>query len=293
LRAHVSIELISEKKIVIEASDFQIKEQFPLGKEIKLEKNSPIFPIFKCCQLMVKKFNINSGMKLRIWSEIPPSAGLGSSAAISVATVKAIESVFVLNLTNEEISSNAYEIEKLVHFKPSGIDNHICTHGGCMIYLKGKFEKIEIPKNLPFIICNSQISRNTGTLVEKVANLHEMFPYVTNKIFETIDQISLNALAALKSGDLKKLGILFNLNQGLLDALGVSTPELSKLITIARENGAHGSKLTGAGGGGCIIAVSPPDKQDNIIIELKKSDAAPFTTKFSQDGVRLDSKDMP
>ncbi|NVM02421.1 MAG: mevalonate kinase [Candidatus Helarchaeota archaeon] len=290
LRAYTSIEIIPDKKIDIEAMDYQLHKEFPYIAEIKLDKKLvPLKPIVKCCQMMINKFKLNKGMKLRIWSEIPPSAGLGSSAAVFVATVKAIETAFDLNLTNDEISQMAFDVEKIVHTKPSGIDNFICTHGGCIQYSKSEeIKRVELPKNFPLIICNSEKPRNTGILVEKVAKLHKNFPRITKKIFDAINLLSMNALESLKKGDLVKLGEIFNLNQGLLEALGVSTSLLSQFINIAREKGAYGAKLTGAGGGGCIIAISPPAKQINIISALKKIGGVPILTEFAKDGVKVE-----
>ncbi|MFX1451712.1 MAG: mevalonate kinase [Promethearchaeota archaeon] len=289
LRAYTTIELILEKKIEIEAKDYKLHKEFPYLTEIKQDSNLiSLKPILHCCHMMINKFKLNKGMKLKIWSEIPPSAGLGSSAAVFVATIKAIETVFNLNLTNNEISQLAFEVEKTVHTNPSGIDNFICTHGGCIQYSKNeKIKRVELPKNFPLLICNSEKPRNTGILVEKVAKLHKDFPNVTEKIFDAIDLLAIKALDSLKSGDLIKLGEIFNLNQGLLESLGVSTSLISQLINIARDNGAYGSKITGAGGGGCIIALAPPNKQKNIINSLKEIGGVPILTEFSQDGVKV------
>jgi len=291
LRAHVSVNLLSEKKILIDAVDFKLKKEFPFLKDVKFEQHYlPLMPILKCCNLLIRKFNLNQGIKLKIWSEIPPSAGLGSSAAVSVATIKAIECIFGLNLKNDEISQLAFEIEKIVHSKPSGIDNYVCTFGGCILYSrKNEIKSIDLPEKLPLIICNSQKSRNTGVLVSRVAQLHEKFPKITQKIFDTIDLLSIDAIDSIKTGNLQKIGEIFNLNQGLLDALGVSTTFLNQLVGIARESGAFGAKLTGAGGGGCIIAVAPPAKQSYVILNLKESGAIPITTEFSQNGVKIES----
>ncbi|MHA1379056.1 MAG: mevalonate kinase [Candidatus Helarchaeota archaeon] len=291
LRAYSSVDLLPEKKIIVELSDFQLKQEFAFHQESGVEQIPfPIVPILKCCQLMIRKFDLNVGMKVKIQSEIPLSAGLGSSAAVFVSTIKAIECVFDLKLTNEEISQLAFEIEKIVHIKPSGIDNYICTYGGCIVYSKKtEIKKLDIPKKLPLIICNSQKPRNTGALVKKVAILNEMFPEITERIFDAIDFLSERALNYLENGDLEKLGMIFNINQGLLDALGVSTKILSKLVECARENGAYGAKLTGAGGGGCIIAVSPSNKQNNIILNLEKSGGLPITTEYSKDGVKVEN----
>ncbi|MFX0134235.1 MAG: mevalonate kinase [Candidatus Hodarchaeota archaeon] len=291
LRAYTSIDPISEKKIVIEANDYKLYKEFPYLAEIKFDnKFLPLKPIINCCQMMINKFKLNKGMKLKIWSEIPPSAGLGSSAAVSVAIVKAIGTAFDLNLNDNEISQLAFEIEKIVHTKPSGIDNFICSHGGCIQYSKNEeIKRVELPKNFPLIICNSKKPRNTRVLVEKVAKLHEDFPIITEKIFDAIDLLSVKALKSLKNSDLIKLGEIFNLNQGLLEALGVSTDFLSQLIYIARKKGAYGAKLTGAGGGGCIIVISPKNKQNNIITALKKIGGVPILTEFSQDGVKVEN----
>lgn len=291
LRAYASIELLSEKKIIIEAKDYQLQEEFPFSKKNIVESDLlPLMPIYNCCKLMIDKFKLEKGMKLEVWSEIPSGAGLGSSAAVSVATIKAVETGFGLNLTKEEISQLAFEVEKTVHTNPSGIDNFISTFGGCILYSrKEKIKNIKPPISFPLIICDSQKSRQTGILVEKVANLHSKFPKIVDHIFNAINLISNDAKKALENGNLQELGELFNLNQGLLESLGVSNNDLSNLINIARENGAFGAKLTGAGGGGCIIAVSSPDKRNDIILNLQKSGGAPIITEFSKDGLKIEN----
>ena len=154
----------------------------------------------------------------------------------------------------------AYTCEKLAHGTPSGIDNTLATYAQPMLFRNANvvdFEALDIGEPLPLLIA---ICEQRGSTLEQVAGVRARYessrePY--EAIFEQIDALSTAGAAALLDRDFGKLGHLMNINQGLLNAIGVSTPDLEIMVDIARAAGAVGAKLTGAGGGGSIVALCP------------------------------------
>jgi mevalonate kinase len=220
--------------------------------------------------------------------DIPIGAGLGSSAAVTVATIMAAASFNQIKLTNETIANLAHQVELDVQGAASPIDTTLSTYGG-VIYLSKtpqKLIKLEIYEELPIVIGYTSTRGNTGALVEQVRQKKEAKPEVINPILDSMEAVANGARQALIKGDHKTIGLLMNINQGLLDALGVNTEELSKMVFTARNNGAMGSKLTGAGGGGSMIAYCP-GKVEEVVSSINQFEKA-FQINVAQEGVRLE-----
>jgi mevalonate kinase len=285
------MEIRTDTQFAITIKDYDIQELISAGSQ-DLTQIQPhyqeIFPIWQIISKMFNTYGLHKGLTLEIWSEIPIGVGLGSSAAIAVATVAALNNLFQLQLGPSEISQHAFEGEKVTHATPSGIDNTISTYGGAILYKKGKINRIEIPHEIPLLIINTGISRQTKTQVNQVANLYKEHPTIIKPIFQAIDAISLKTENALRLQKIALLGELLNFNQHLLRILGVSTKELDSLINLVLSNGALGAKLTGAGGGGCIIALfdSITAKQ-NCIAQLQSLNIGFYDTTISQIGAQI------
>ena len=235
----------------------------------------------------MEKMGVESGLNIKIRSDIPIAAGLGSSAALSVATVASVGELFG-GLSKEEICELAYEGEKVVHGTPSGIDNNISTYGGAMVYEKGKeLQRLELEEDFPFIIGDSKRKRSTKKLVNRVRELRERHPELINGIIDNIAHISVQGLDALKDGDFRAIGDLMNINHGLLSALGVSISKLDTMVHASRGAGAYGAKLTGAGGGGCMMAIA--DKQNLRRIEkaIWRCRSVPHIVNIAHKGVQI------
>ncbi len=199
------------------------------------------------------------GMRLEIYPHVPRAMGLGGSAALAVAMIRAVARHFKLTITEDEVCALAYECEKVAHGKASGIDNTMATHGGFMLFKRGEpkatMRKVTPAKTIPLVIGMSGIESLTATTVGRVAEAAQRSPDLYQRIFNDIDQLTLRAVEAVERGSLAELGELMNINHGLLNALQVSSWELEELIEIARKHGALGAKLTGGGGGGSMIAL--------------------------------------
>ncbi|MCW4050597.1 MAG: mevalonate kinase [Candidatus Bathyarchaeota archaeon] len=224
----------------------------------------------------MERLDVESGVNLKVRSMIPIAVGLGSSAAVNVATVGAVQRLFDGDLSKEEISNIAFEGETIIHGKPSGVDNNVSTFGGVMSYERGKgFNHHQIEGSIPFIIGNTRKKRSTKKMVETVAVLRERNPALMDNVIDVMGSIASEGLDALLKKDLKRLGDLMNINHGLLSSIGVSTMKLETLCHTARANGALGAKLTGAGGGGCMIALAEETELAEVerAIRRRKSDS--------------------
>ncbi len=237
------------------------------------------------------KTNTNDGLEVTINIDIPIGAGLGSSAAVTVATILSSSIYNNINLTRDEIAKLAHQVELEVQGAASPIDTTLSTHGG-VIYLSKDAEEIitlDINTEIPIVIGYTSKRGNTGKLVESVKLKVEKYPQIMNPILNSMESITNDAREALVNGDHQKIGELMNINHGLLDSLGVNTEELSKMVYFARKTGALGSKVTGAGGGGSIIAYCP-GRVEEVISCINEFENA-FKINISNEGVRLESKE--
>lgn len=285
----VTVEERSDSKLHISSnlgfSGTFIGEKFESEKG-ELDAAKTLEPIRITAETVFKALKKKCGLNITLNSSLPIAVGLGSSGALAVATVAAVGRLLGADLTREEIVSLSFEAEKYVHINPSGIDQTISTYGGVIVYEKNKgitHLKIEAP--IPIVIGNTGIQRNTGKLVDSVRVRREMFPEVMTLLIQTAGQLTRQAISVLKKGDLRQLGELMDINHGLLVAAGVSNEALDRLISVAKKSGALGAKLTGAGGGGCMIALSTMEKREEIAEAIRLAGGIPLIAEKTDEGV--------
>ena len=217
-------------------------------------------------------------------SQIPSSSGLGSSAAVTVATLSAINDEFGKNKTREEIANMAFEIEKTVQKgRASPTDTTVSTYGG-IVLITGNSRRRLPPQNMHLVVGDSLISHSTAKMVEQVSELKKKHPQIVDSVLTAIESVSLAAIHHLD--DPKELGHYMNMNHSLLEALGVGHPQLSRLVLAARSAGAYGAKITGAGGGGCMVALCPKQLKHRIAGAIEACDARAIITGIDTEGVR-------
>lgn len=198
-------------------------------------------------------------MTIEVFPELPRAMGLGGSAALAVAIIRALDKSFALGLTDTAVSELALEAEKLAHGNPSGIDNAIAALGQFILFRRGEPPEVQslvAARPLQLVIGISGVSSLTAAMVARVQRGWEARPAVYERIFDQMDQLALEGAEMIRSGDEAALGELMNINHGLLNALQVSCPEIEMLVDIARRAGALGAKVTGAGGGGAMVALA-------------------------------------
>ena len=211
--------------------------------------------------LIIQKLDIErSNFTIKVNSSLPRGMGLGSSAAIAVAITRAIARCMTINLDDSEVNDIAYECEKLAHGTSSGVDNTISCHGNPMLFRNTgalDIRTLRLKEAPPMVIGFSHDSGPTREQVAGVRSRYDQNPRRYNAIFDQIDDISVAGAKALEAQQYSELGRMMNICHGLLNAIQVSTPDLEHMVMIARQSGAVGAKLTGAGGGGSIVALCP------------------------------------
>ena len=186
-------------------------------------------------------------------ANLPPGGGLGCSAALGVAVARAIDP----KASDDAILERAMAWERVFHGNPSGIDAAVATLGGSVLFMKGQpIETLSVRAPLIFAVGNTGISSSTRAMVEAVARQRQRRPEIVEKAFAGIESLVRNARLTIEGGDRVALGKLMDLNQMLLAGLMVSTEEIERMCDLARQAGALGAKLTGAGGGGSVVALT-------------------------------------
>ena len=233
---------------------------------------------------VINLFEFDNGFDLTVDIKMYLGAGLGSSAAVTVSCMKALSLFNDIKMDKNEIATRARNIEIKIQGAASPIDTSMSTYGG-IIYIDENFDlkRVKFDIDLPLIVSNCEISGNTGQLVESVRQTYVKYPEIVENIFNAMQAIAKSAKNALEKGDSDLIGDLMNLNQGLLDSIGVNTSELSDMVYLLRKYGAKGSKLTGSGGGGCIIAYCP--ENINQIYEQLNIKYPTFKCEQSDEGV--------
>ena len=289
-RATVYAEKRSDKKIFVDADNlgfsgyFEDDIYYPVRGQAWRGRNLAALNV--ATRKTMDYLGQENGVNLKVRSMIPIAAGLGSSAAVCVATVGAVERLLDANLKPEEISNIAFEGEMIIHGKPSGVDNNISTFGGVLSYDKENgIKRHKLDQDIPFIIGNSKKKRSTRKMVENVAALKEVNPEPMNRIINSMGLIADEGLDALMKTDIYKLGDLMNINHGLLSAIGVSTMKLEILCHTSRNNGALGAKLTGAGGGGCMIALAEEPNIPDIERAIRRRKSESYRVSLTDRGV--------
>ena len=292
-RATVKVETRSDPKIFIKSEDIDVSGFFVNNQFIPQrggsEAKKKLEPIYAVAREIIQKYRLRNGVNIEIESSIPIAAGLGSSAAVSVASAAALLSLFDLDKSKDDIFKIAFNAEKIIHGTPSGVDPAISTYGGILWYRKSQpIRRLDIDVDLPLIIGNTKKERSTGELVAKVNNLRRRYPSIIEKIIKAGGEIVKRSVKALREGDLKALGELMNINHELLCAVGVSCEELENLVHAARNAGALGAKLTGAGGGGCMIALVSPEKIEDVAEAIDEAGGEVLITRKTDAGVTIE-----
>jgi len=231
-----------------------------------------------------------AAMDIWLGGNLPGFSGLGASAASSVAIARAIAEEFNLVLSDEKINDVAYEAEKAYAGNPSGIDNTAATFGGLIWFKKNlgsgsnEIEQLSIHEPVEIVIGNTGIVANTKAMVAGVGERKEQNPKKYGAIFGQAESLAHEGRKALEEFNLRKVGSLMNENHRLLQKIEVSCKELDYLVELARKKGAFGAKMTGGGGGGCMLALTPEkDLQEKVASAIENEGLEVLRTKI---GVR-------
>jgi hydroxymethylglutaryl-CoA reductase len=217
--------------------------------------------------------------------------GLGSSAALSVALVRALARFAYRALDDSAVCAGAFEIEKIFHGYPSGIDNTVATYGGLIAFTRGAAARpLCAPRPLPLVVALGRAPRHTRQTVTALRAKWEANAATCERRFDEIAALVNAAEHAIAAGDHVTLGATMNANHAVLEHLGISTDELEQMVDLARTHGALGAKLTGGGGGGAVICLCDDDRS-RLVAAFTRAGWQAFTTDIdvTQRGAHADN----
>lgn len=280
-RITVTAKAIPENKISIKSS---IGNLVLAPKRPLTDVDIQLRPFYYLADKMIQKYDEKSGMEITIDSEIPVGVGLGSSSACCVAGAAAISGVFTKK-SKEEILQMAIEAEKTMFPNTSGADCTVCTFGGIMQYDKQTgHSKIDSEPRFHLVIANSKIEHSTKEVVSTVNQFKEKNEERFSKICNEENNLIDDVLVCLKKNDLKGIGIDIIKNQEYLELIGVSNEKLRSMIELANKS-SFGAKITGAGVGGCIFALTDETNMEDTIQQLKENNYECFSVKIDFKGL--------
>jgi mevalonate kinase len=278
-RVTVTAEKIKERKISIKSNIGNL--ELEPGKAIK-EIDSPLKPFYYLADKVLQKKD--SGIKIQVESEIPLGVGLGSSSACCVAGAAAISKLFSES-SKEEILGMAIEAEKTIFQNTSGADCTVCTFGGIMEYDKEYgFLKIKSKPNFHLVIANSNIEHSTEVIVKNVKSFKENNENEFSNLCHSEQELIKDVLKLLEKNEIKELGEKVNQNQKYLEVIGISNDKIRKMVEIGNES-SYGTKITGAGGGGCVFALTDNVNLDKTINQFKEKNYECFSVKIDFQGL--------
>jgi mevalonate kinase len=253
--------------------DFSIRED---------DAETPLARAFRDLLAVTREAGVSvNAVAVEAETDLPPGGGLGCSAALGVAIARALDP----EASADAVVERANAWEQVFHGNPSGVDAAVATLGGCVQFERRAdvaiIERVRVPSVVHLCVGHSGQASSTRSMVEAVARLRSRRPDTTQKTFDAIGTLVRNARLAIEAGDRNAVGQLLDLNQMLLSGLFVSTPEIEQMCQIARASGALGAKLTGAGGGGCVVAlVDTPEAGASVLTGWTREGFDGFLTSF-------------
>ena len=275
------------------AVDLRTRVQVEPGGSVRIESvlgktgiDLEIHPYVSVVIERMREFASIKGVSIKIDSDIPVGSGVGSSAAVTVATIAALNTLFKCKLTLEEIAKLGHEVERQVQGAASPTDTYVSTMGGVvMVPPRKKLKNIDCG----IVIGNTNVFSSTKELVANVAKLRESYPQIIGPVLSAIGSMSEIGEELVNNSDYASVGNLMNINHGLLDSVGAGSIGLSSLVYAARNSGAFGAKITGAGGGGCMVALVDKAKIEAVASAIDAAGGSAIVTNATEHGVMVES----
>lgn len=301
INRRVTVELTSRKddKAVLHFPDVSVKG-FTLtfkgeaitAKTNKANASQAAGYVVEAIRTVAKRLGDYRGVNVTVKSEMPVGAGLGTSAAVAIATAAAYSELLGKRFDGPALSRIGREVELRVQKVSSGMDSSVIALGGLVEFqLKGSdlvAHPLHFKEEMPMVLGYCPRISTTAQSVARVAQLRDRNIHVIEKVFDSIEQVVLEAKKKIVGGETASLGELMNINQGLLSALGVSTLKIEEMVYAARKAGASGAKLTGAGMGGSVLClVNSSTLTKPVALALSTVGAESFVFEPDYSGVRV------
>lgn len=232
-------------------------------------------PVYSVLSLTAEALGVPIPIRhYNIESDIPAASGLGSGAALSAALGRAVAAAAGLNLDPAVLNDVVFEVERLYHGTPSGIDNTVVVYEKPVYFVRGHpIQLLHVQAEYTFVVADTGIRAPTRESVADVRALMVTQPAATTRAVSAIGDLVARTRDALAVGDVTAVGRCMNLNHTLLQQLTVSSPELDRLVQVATDAGALGAKLSGGGRGGNMIALVNPETTSTIEMALRAAGA--------------------
>ncbi len=277
----VPVQQVQARAVITAAPDLAPGEVWITAPEVNLQapwsQLPPEHPLVKAIQLTLDALGLPRppAMRIRITSTIPVAAGLGSGAAVSVALVRGLSRFLGHPLDDAQVNAIAYEVEKIHHGTPSGIDNTVVTYAMPVYFVRGQpVETFRVGRPFTLVIGDTGVPSPTAETVAEVRRRRQADPATYEALFAAIGRLVREARQAIEEGRPAALGPLMDENHALLQQMGVSSPELDRLVEAARAAGAGGAKLSGGGRGGNMLALAPDEATASRIAQALREAGA-------------------
>lgn len=290
-RMRATVTLLDSLEFQLEASDVQVTNYKKLLSDLG---NGEIPRGAKFVEIAIKNFNdkfpLKGGVRVETASEFSSKLGFGSSSASTVCVIKALAELTGNKLNNKEIFDLAYKTVLDIQGKGSGFDVAAAIYGGTLYFETGGkvIEPLDID-GLPLVIGYSGVKADTVTLMGQVSELARKDPGLVEDIYDQMQELVEKAKAALLEKNWAKLGDLMTEDQRLLKKLGVSTDKLDSMTSAACSAGAYGAKLSGAGGGDCMIALTPHNKMQDTSYKIQEAGGEVINIQTNVQGARIEN----
>lgn len=289
-RLYVTVEKNGVDRFHLEAPDLGLmaysKTIAELGKKDVPTAVSFIEILYK---IFLSRYPQTNGITVKTRSDFSSSFGFGSSSAVTVAFARALCELYEIKLDNLALFELCYRAVIEVQGVGSGFDLAAALWGETLFYVSpAKVVEPVVVESLPLVVGYTGVKADTPTLVRMINEKLKKKPSVVEKIFDEVGEISEGVRQALQDRSWQKLGELFNQQQALMRDLGVSSPELEKLIGASVKAGAYGASLSGAGGGDCMLAVVTEANRTQVEAAIAAAGGEVLRVNLNAPGVRIE-----
>ena len=235
----------------------------------------------------------HTGLQIETSSSFTGNYGFGSSSAVTVGVLAALQQLFEIHELPQGIFESAYATVLAVQGVGSGFDVAAATFGGTLLYGRGgkPLQQLRIPKGFDIVVGYSGQKADTTSLIHMVKDKYDKHPETISRIFSAIGDLVRQATAALEDGDWQTVGKLMDFNQEYLRDLGVSSERLESLIVTAKQAGAYGAKLSGAGGGDCMLALVSSDTRSSVEDAIRQTGGEVVRVSINAPGIDYPTTD--
>lgn len=288
-RLKISVEILEESLLIVKTKESEVGEYRKalgeLGKgEIPKEVKFVELALFN----FLNKYPIEVGVSMQTLNKFPTQYGFGSSSAVTVCVIKALSELFNINLSNKELFDLCYKTVLDVQRQGSGFDVAAAIYGRTLYFKAGGSTiKQLVEEGIILVVGYSGVKSDTVAMMNLVQKKMESYKTGVEKSFDSIAKLVDEAKVAILDKDWGRLGTLMDYNQNYLEDLGVSTDKLNQMIEGARRAGAYGAKLSGAGGGDCMIAVVSADNKQRVSDAIQSVGGEIIQTEVNANGVTI------